>query len=306
MAQQHPLPRGNIAQISTLAALAVPPESTDQDFILSSALSLPPAFGSAYVGETFSCSLCANNELLESNTTKDVTGVRITADMQTPSQQSVTLPLSGKDEDDSGVSLAYNSSLQRIVRYDLKEEGVHVLAVNVTYTENALNEAQPSGKVRSFRKLYQFQAQPCLSVRTKATELAPKEISDKSLGPYGRSLLARYVLEAQLENVAEGSIVLEQTTLIAYAPFRATSLNWDMDDGSERKVEMPLLNPRDVLQLAFLVEQEANNADGLEELKANLKRDGRTSLGQIALEWRSGMGERGQLTTGTLFSRKRT
>lgn len=306
LAEQHPLPRKNVARIPPAASLAFPAEASDQDFILTSNLTLPPAFGLAYVGESFSCSLCANNELVEGNTSKEITSVSITADMQTPSQ-TVTLSIRESEEDERDAVLGYGVSMQRIIQYDLKEEGNHVLIVNLTYTESifSTDDVAPSTKVRSFRKLYQFQAQPCLSVRTKATELASQEVPDKSLGPYGRSLLVRYVLEAQLENVSEGGLILERATFLAFPPFKGTSLNWDTPDGSDQKEDNPLLNPRDVLQLAFLIEQEADNSDGLEELRANLKRDGRTILGQIALEWRSEMGEGGQLTTGALFSRKR-
>lgn len=257
------------------------------------------------MGETFSCSLCANNELAGVNPSKSITGVGLTADMQTPSQQQVPLSIP-QDEDDSTVTLEYGASIQRIVRFDLKEEGNHVLVVNLTYTETTMSsDASSSAKVRTFRKLYQFQAQPCLSVRTKATELAAQEIPDKTFGPYGRSMLVRYVLEAQLENVSESGVILEQTKLLPHSPFISTSLNWDMDAVTSQNRKSPLLNPRDVLQLAFLVEQDVGNMEGLDELKANIKRDGRTALGQMALQWRSGMGETGQLTTGVLFSRKR-
>lgn len=306
LAEQHPLPKNNAAKIPPRISLAFPDDAAEQEFLLSPNLTLPPAFGSAYVGEAFSCSLCANNELVQGNSTKSITGVRITADIQTPSQ-TVSLPVSGAEDDDPNATLDYGASIQRIIRYDLKEEGNHVLIVDLSYIENLPSQGNTTStpKARSFRKLYQFAAQPCLSVRTKATELAVQEVPDKSLGPYGRSSLLRYVLEAQLENVSEGSIVLEQAKLLAYPPFRGTSLNWDVSRETGQAEENPLQNPRDVLQLAFLVEQEAENSDGLEELRANLKRDGRTILGQIALEWRSTMGEKGQLTTGTLLSRKR-
>lgn len=299
LAQQHPIAHDYLANIQNSAP--------DQEFLLSSSLSLPPAFGSAYVGETFSCSLCANNELVEGGANKSITSVHLTAEMQTPSQQQIALPTSeNENEDDANATFPSGASIQRIVRFDLKEEGTHVLVVNLTYTESTTSQDVASGgRVRSFRKLYQFQAQPCLSVRTKATELASREVSNKSLGPYGRSTLVRYVLEAQLENVSEGGIVLEQARLLAYPPLIATSLNLDMIATGDQRGGNPLLNPRDVLQLAFLVEQDAENTEGVDELKINIKRDGRTPLGQIALDWRSGMGEKGQLTTGTLFSRKR-
>ena len=88
------------------------------------------------------------------------------------------------------------------MRYELKEEGNHVLAVTVTYSETAMVEdgKASGGRVRTFRKLYQFLVKQCLAVRTKAGEL-PGSKSE------GRGL--RFVLEAQLENMAEESICLE-------------------------------------------------------------------------------------------------
>lgn len=179
-------------------------------------LTLPAAFGSAYVGETFSCSLSANNELLVEETSCVVSSIRMIAEMQTPSQI-VPLELHPSGEDHDGkTGLTQAESIQRIVRFDLKEEGNHVLAVSVSYTETLTTQSLESeggirasgGRVRTFRKLYQFVAQPCLNVRTKATELAPKEVENRSLGPYGKTKLYRFALEAQLENVGDGIITL--------------------------------------------------------------------------------------------------
>lgn len=66
-----------------------------------------------------------------------------------------------------------------------------------------------------------------------------------------------------------------------------------------------MLNPRDVLQVAFLVEQQPGEQDGLDILQKDMKRDGRTTLGQLSIEWRSSMGDKGFLTTGNLLTRKR-
>lgn len=145
--------------------------------------------------------------------------------MQTPSQ-SIPLSLSppGEGAESQPDSLEKGGSIQKIVRFDLKEEGNHILAVNVSYTETALAAKDGSlssastggaghvasgGRVRTFRKLYQFIAQPCLSVRTKASELPPLEVENKAFGPYGKTRLLRYALEAQLENVGDGVIILE-------------------------------------------------------------------------------------------------
>jgi hypothetical protein len=171
-------------------------------------LKLPEAFGSAYVGETFSCTLCANNELDASDITKAVSGVRIQGDMQTPSNPAGSpLELAGSYEDgEAGVSPRPGKSLQRILRFELKEEGNHVLAVTVTYTETVLGEGKAaSGRVRTFRKLYQFVAQPLLSVRTKAGELTQ------------RNGVSRYLLEAQLENMGEAAVCLEVSRLSSSA-----------------------------------------------------------------------------------------
>jgi hypothetical protein len=201
LAAQYALPNSQDLGISPKASLAYPSDTNTNDkFILSPALNLPEAFGSAYVGETFSCTLCANNELLPSDHTKAISGVRIQGDMQTPSNPSGSpLDLAGADgEVDGAVSPSPGESLQRILRFELKEEGNHVLAVTVTYTETALGEGKASGgRVRTFRKLYQFVAQQLLSVRTKAGDLSQK------------NGMSRYLLEAQLENMGEAAVSLE-------------------------------------------------------------------------------------------------
>lgn len=128
-----------------------------------------------------------------------VSGVRIQGDMQTPSNPTGSpLDLAGTDVELEAASPAPGESLQRILRFELKEEGNHVLAVTVTYTETALGEGKASGgRVRTFRKLYQFVAQQLLSVRTKAGELSQKDG------------VSRYLLEAQLENMGEAAVCLE-------------------------------------------------------------------------------------------------
>lgn len=142
--------------------------------------------------------------------------MRIVAEMQTPSSVA-TLELEPSGEEVQAEGFQTGKSLQKIVRYDLKEEGNHILAVSVSYSETRIGQdAQAaSGRVRTFRKLYQFVAQPCLSVRTKASELPPLEVDNKSLGPYGKTRLLRFALEAQLENVGDGAVVVKVSLLIS-------------------------------------------------------------------------------------------
>jgi trafficking protein particle complex subunit 13 len=229
------------------------------------------------------------------------------ADMQTPSQI-IPLELYSPVSEDEQNALEPGRSLQKILRFDLKEEGNHVLAVNVSYTETTQAEGgsqATGGRLRNFRKLYQFIAQPCLSVRTKATEFPSVEVDDKTYGPYGKSKLLRYVLEAQLENVGDAAIVLEGTRLDTKSPFKSTSLNWELLAPGNTEIERPKLNPRSVQQIAFLVEQQHGVTEGLDGLKQDLKLQGRTVLGQLSIEWRGAMGDRGFLTTGPLSTRKK-
>jgi len=287
---QHPLPNSKDLGISPKASLAYPtPNDTQDQFVLSPVLNLPEAFGSAYVGETFSCTLCANNELDPSDDTKAISGVRIQGDMQTPSNPAGSpLDLSGLEEEAENASPGPAESLQRILRFELKEEGNHVLAVTVTYTETALGEGRAaSGRVRTFRKLYQFVAQQLLSVRTKAGEIGQKSGS------------SRYLLEAQLENMGEAAVCLEAVNVNPKPPLRSTSLNWDMQASG---INAPILSPRDVVQVAFLLEHGPSDKD--EEMAGSMTEDSKRVLGQLAIQWRSALGDRGSLSTGWLTARR--
>ncbi|KAI9815020.1 MAG: hypothetical protein M1827_002863 [Pycnora praestabilis] len=296
LAIQHPLPRAHSSRICTNAALSYPASNSDDQFILSPLLTLPPAFGSAYVGETFSCTLCANNEFPEKNDGRLVNAVRISAEMQTPSQ-TIPLDLTPAGAEPAESSLSPGQSLQKIVRFDLKEEGSHTLSVVTRYSETLMSTKEGSstrneaagGRVRTFRKLYQFIAQPCLAVRTKLTPLSCNAMSSPSQG----SSNMNYALEAQLENVGESVLLLQGVTMNTTTQFKSTSLNWDGPVADKNKYQSPILNPHDVMQVAFLVKM-SEVEDG-EVVDDNIASDGR--LGQVSIEWRSAMGDRGYLTT---------
>ncbi|KAF1830874.1 hypothetical protein BDW02DRAFT_601310 [Decorospora gaudefroyi] len=289
LATQYPLPNSKDLGIPPKASLAYPSHNdTNDQFILSPVLNLPEAFGSAYVGETFSCTLCANNEVDPIDTTKAISGVRIQGDMQTPSNPTGSpLELVGSQEEgEDTLSPGLGESLQRILRFELKEEGNHVLAVTVTYTETALGEGKAaSGRVRTFRKLYQFVAQQLLNVRTKARETSQSNGS------------TRYLLEAQLENIGEAAVCLEAVNVNPKPPLRSTSLNWDMQPS---ELNAPILSPRDVVQVAFLLDHQPGITDGT----TGTIEDDKRVLGQLAIQWRSALGDRGSLSTGWLTARR--
>lgn len=272
----------------------------DGQFILQPLLTLPPAFGSAYVGETFSCTLCANNEL-ENNAEKVITSIKITAEMQTPSLK-IPLELLPLDKDPTPPEFEPGKSLQKIVRYELREEGNHVLAVSVSYSETLLSSenSAASGRVRTFRKLYQFAAQPCLTVRTKVSHISTDSVGN---GKFKVEKIERFALEAQLENVADGTIILEKVTFSPKPFFSSISFNWDVIQPGSGHIEAPILSPRDITQVAFLV--TPNDSPVGPSPAREITKDGRIMLGQLHIHWRTAMGDSGYLSTGWLMTRRR-
>ena len=275
---QHPLP-------------TPPAESADgkgeDAFILAPLLTLPPAFGSAYVGETFSCTLCANNEVLPGGrAVRTISGVRVDAEMKIPSSGTplaLDLGEGGAEEGEEGEVLKTGETLQRIVSFDLKEEGSHVLAVTVTYTEEI---GAASVRVRTSRKLYQFVCKGCMVVRTK-TGVLPGLLGEGK----------KWALEAQLENTGDETIMLDTVVLEGGKGIRSQGLNWSMIKEGE-EVERPVLMPGDVQQVCFVVEEVIDeDGVGAEEV------DGRVVFGILSLGWRGPMGNRGVLSTGTLGAR---
>ena len=193
----------------------------------------------------------------------------------------------GKKEDkEKGVDLEPEYSLQRVVNFDLKEEGSHVLAVTVTYTETT----PTSGRVRTFRKLYQFVCKSCMVVRTKTGALPVSILSKTSKG-------RKWALEAQLENCGEETITLDTVVLETVEGIRSHGINWDLL-GAGEAMEKPVLMPGDVQQVCFAVD-EVLGEDGAGAMPV----DGRVIFGILSLGWRGPMGNRGFLSTGSLGAR---
>lgn len=247
------------------------------------------------MGETFSCTLCANNELLP-GANRNISAVQIKAEMQAPTQ-TIPLDLTVAEKGQATARLEFGESLQGIIRFDLKEEGNHVLAVSVSYTETESEDHERlRDRSRTFRKLYQFIAGPCLNVRSKVSDLSPR-------GPENRKHPSAepmsFALEAQLENMADGPITLEKVSFSPKPSFTSASINWDVAWTDNGHMDCPFLMPRDVSQAAFLIKQQPKP-------KVEMTKDGRVTLGQLTIQWRTSMGDPGFLTTGWLTSRKRS
>ena len=244
------------------------------------------------MGEGFDCILSVNNELPDS-TERRITSAKVAAEMQTPSH---AIPLDPNPTNEEAVKngISFQESIQTVVHFDLREEGSHTLCVSVSYNESILSKEEnvaSAGRVRSFRKLYNFLVGPCLSVRTKATELSLSEDDPKNN-------LDQFALECQLENLADGMITIEKLVFEARTPFTSRSMNWDSGH-----VDVPRMAPREISQVAFLLEEQLGEKS--QGAKKEVTKDGRTILGVLTIHWRSAMGHLGVLSTGWLTSRRR-
>ncbi|KAF1810210.1 hypothetical protein P152DRAFT_467929 [Eremomyces bilateralis CBS 781.70] len=252
-------------------------------------LRLPESFAAAYVGEFFTCTLCGNNEIDEGDETRAVSRVRITAEMQTPSNPGgAQVDLDTTNGGAEAADVAPGSSLQKIFRVELKEEGKHTLVVTVSYTETqfASEGKAAGGRMRTFRKLYQFVAMPLIGVRTKTNELPSKKDG------------ARFCLEAQLENLSDHTVCLQSVDILPKPPFKPSSFNWELNLANPTS---PTIGPRDVYQIAFLLEQQPTKDSGA-DVGPSLTPDKRLILGQLSIHWTSPMGDQGSLSTGWLTS----
>ena len=215
--------------------------------------------------------------------------VRIEAEMKTPgSGTTVKLDLVGAaaaaaaDSESGAADLQPGETLQRIINFDLKEEGNHVLAVTASYYE----ATETSGRTRTFRKLYQFICKSSLIVRTKAGALPSAK--RRRAGGAGR-----WVLEAQLENCGEDVVQLERVVLDLEPGMTYKDCNWEAT-GSEK----PVLHPGEVEQVCFVIEEAAG--DGAGTVKSQ---EGRVVFGVLGIGWRGELGNRGFLSTGKLGTR---
>jgi hypothetical protein len=88
-------------------------------------------------------------------------------------------------------------------------------------------------------------------------------------------------------------------------PLRSTSLNWDAHAHSRRTGQhsAPILSPRDIVQVAFILDQQTDTVLPETDMPTQVSDDKRL-LGQLAIQWRGTLGDRGSLSTGWLTCRR--
>lgn len=205
--------------------------------------------------------------------------MRIEAEMKTPGMGAVQRLELGPPNGQSEADLESGDTLQKVVSFDLKEEGNHVLAVTVSYYE----ATETSGRTRTFRKLYQFICKASLIVRTKVGLLKADDTQGNG----------RWVLEAQLENCSEDVVQLEKVVLDTEPGLRYRDCNWEASGSAK-----PMLHPGEVEQVCFVVAEDGT------ETGVEVTPDGRIIFGSLGIGWRGEMGNRGFLATGKLGTRR--
>ncbi|KAJ3236202.1 hypothetical protein HDU78_004732 [Chytriomyces hyalinus] len=297
--EKHPLSlkvmrlsRPSLSSLSFSQALSV--ESNTQNILsdslqttpisLSDSLSLPPSFGTIFLGETFSSYLCIVNE-----SNAKVSHAAIRAELQTQTQR-FTLA----DTLSAGYcTLAPSKSAEFLIHHEIKELGVHILVCSVHY-------ATPTGESKSFRKFYKFQVLNPLSVKTKVHTLVE---SGSVAGESNTGDGTRIFLEAQVQNVAGIPMFLETMRFEPHDLFQFVDMSVEFEeetgDGKSTKKQSVfsdtnLLNDRDSRQYLFALTSKKPN-DPIAKVTP--------TLGKLDIQWRTTLGQQGRLQTSQL-SRK--
>ncbi|KAG8724135.1 hypothetical protein FRC09_000209 [Ceratobasidium sp. 395] len=260
------------------------PPSTLRDLALSPVLLLPEAFGSISLGETFTSSLCVNNE-----SALEIIGSHLLVEIQTASNKVLLGEIGGIES-----RLQPGEMLQLVVSHEIKELGQHVLACTVSYhvppalrnsTVPPEDPANPT--LRTIRKFYKFMVSNPLSVRTKVhVPRSPTAL----LSPVERH---KVFLEVHVQNLTAKPLHFERIQ------FECAD-GWKLDSPPAGTDKLSLLHPQDLRQYMYILlpTPEATPSFPITYPAGTI-----IALGRLDMSWRSSFGEPGRLLT-SMLSRK--
>lgn len=224
-------------------------------------LLLPQSFGNIYLGETFSCYVCVHNE-----TNQPVQSVSIKADLQTSSYR---IPLTTQ-QNSAPLMLDVDETLSDVIHHEVKDLGTHILVCEVTYMSNY-------NTLASFRKFFKFEVMKPLDVKTKFYNAESDDV----------------FVEAQVQNITSGPIILEQVSLESSPQFTVKSLNED-SDGLSVFGDVTLLQSQESCQYLYCLTPKDNISRDIKLIAAA------KNIGKLDIVWRSNLGEKGRLQTSQL------
>jgi len=234
-------------------------------------LLLPQAFGNIYLGETFSCYVCVHND--STDVCKNVT---IRADLQTATQRINVVPGLGVADNAANTrsEFAPGSTVDHVLSHEVKELGTHILVCEVTYST-------ATSEKLNFRKFFKFQVMKPLDVKTKFYNAESDEV----------------FLEAQVQNITNGTICLEKVALEPSFNFTVTPLNGGGDGGTSAVFgDGSCLQSQDSWQFLFCLQPRPETATSGGRTAAKSA----TNIGKLDIVWRTSLCDRGRLQTSQL------
>ncbi|KAJ6500407.1 hypothetical protein C8R45DRAFT_1071056 [Mycena sanguinolenta] len=259
----------------------------------SELLMLPSSFGSIQLGETFSSTLCVNNEAQV-----EVEAVALKVEMQTASSKVILAEFGGSE-----TTLSVGDTLENVVHHEIKELGQHVLACTVTYrlppgsrTVPGPAEDPNDPELQTFRKFYKFAVTNPLSVKTKVH--APRSFT----ALMSSTEREKVFLEVHIQNLTTETMWFERMR------FECAD-GWDVTDANLIDIEREdsesifsgssaLMQPQDMRQYIYILSRKSIT------LTPAVYPPGSTiPLGRLDISWRSSYGEPGRLLTSMLSRR---
>ncbi|TCD65368.1 hypothetical protein EIP91_002766 [Steccherinum ochraceum] len=249
---------------------------------MTEVLMLPAAFGAIQLGETFSGCIAVNND----SKSFDVSGVTLRVEMQSGTAKIVLAEVGGQD-----FQLGVAGTIEKVVHYEIKELGQHVLACTVSYSlpEFIRRERPQTEPVQTFRKYYKFNVTNPLSVKTKVhTPRSPSAL----LSSWERE---KVFLELHVQNLTQDSMWLSKVEFECADAWTPEDVNGSKDGVTIFSGSMALMQPQDLRQYVYALIPKA-----IPKFPAAPIPGASIPLGKLSLEWRSSFGEPGRLTTSML------
>lgn len=281
--------------------------STVRDFnALSNLLTLPGAFGSIYLGETFSSCLCITNE-----TKYEIEGVQLRVELQAAASaaKSLLLELGGPHE-----RLGPSGTLEGFVSSEIKELGQHTLTCIVQYrVPPGLRPPAPSDdpsdpRAQLFRKHYRFpvrratsfslsifiyrcvyQVSNPFSVKTKV------HIPKSPTALMSRTEREKVFLEVHIQNLTQEPMRFERLQfepVDGWTALDGNTIDRKTPPGTIISAPTSLIQPQDTFQYAYILLPAIIPSFPSKPAPGSV-----IPLGRLDMAWRSTFGEPGRLLT---------
>eukprot|EP00756_Hemistasia_phaeocysticola_P045282 Hpha_TRINITY_DN1903_c0_g1::TRINITY_DN1903_c0_g1_i1::g.30913::m.30913/K20310/TRAPPC13; trafficking protein particle complex subunit 13 len=250
---------------------------TGPGFGLQPDMLLPPSIGQIFVGETFRCYISLHN-----NSSAPVRNVCVKLELIT---QSAKVPL--LDNSNSPVrQFPPGTNRDFIVDYALTEEGNHTLMCQVTWADDSSEQPPPAPQqlqqqqqqqYRRIRKMFKFQVAKVLSLKTVKIF----------------TLRDHVFIVLELMNLIPMPLSLALVRLDAEPGFEVVADHSTHNKGS---VCFESFNPDEVRRFLFELAPRGGQLAGPPP-------GGTSALGKLHIEWRTNMGELGQIATNAIQHR---